>query len=65
MPYLVGGIGPGIMMGFVSYAISRPVISAYQKGRIKRMKKNFAKRRAMAEAAKQRASEAAKRKAEA
>jgi uncharacterized protein (DUF2062 family) len=52
LPYLVGGIVPGVLAAVASYMASRPLITAYQKARIKRLKKNFAKRRAMAEAAK-------------
>nr|WP_245398761.1 DUF2062 domain-containing protein [Oceaniglobus trochenteri] len=51
LPYLVGGIIPGVICGLVAYFASRPLITAYQKSRIKRLKKNFAKRRAAAEAA--------------
>ncbi len=52
LPYLVGGIIPGIVSACACYLISRPLITAYQKARIKRMKNSFAKRRAIAEAAK-------------
>lgn len=44
LPYLVGGLIPGLICGLAFYALSRPVISAYQKGRIKRMKKRYEKR---------------------
>lgn len=44
LPYLVGGIIPGILLGIGSYVLSRPVIAAYQKGRIKRLKKRYEKR---------------------
>ena len=49
LPYLIGGIVPGIVAGVASYAVSRPIIAAYQKARIKRLKAQFAKRREMAE----------------
>lgn len=52
LPYLVGGIIPGIIAGFASYFASQPLITAYQKARIKRLKKKFAKRRAAVEASK-------------
>jgi len=52
LPYLVGGFIPGVFAGFASYFASRPLITAYQKARIKRLKKNFAKRRAALDAAK-------------
>ena len=50
MPYLVGGIIPGVIGGLLAYMISRPVIAAYQKARIARLKKKFAKRRQIAQA---------------
>ncbi len=45
IPYLVGGIIPGVFTGLAFYVITRPVIEAYQKGRIKRLKKRYEKRR--------------------
>ncbi|EKE44087.1 hypothetical protein OCGS_1603 [Oceaniovalibus guishaninsula JLT2003] len=45
LPYLVGGLIPGAIAAIVAYAVTRPVISAYQKARIARMKKDFARRR--------------------
>lgn len=45
LPYLVGGVIPGIITATVAYAISHPLISAYQKARIKRLKKRYQKRR--------------------
>jgi uncharacterized protein (DUF2062 family) len=50
LPYLVGGIVPGIISGTICYMITHRVISAYQKGRIARLRKRVEKRRA-AEAA--------------
>lgn len=50
LPYLVGGIVPGIIAGMVAYFLSRPLIAAYQKARIKRLKKNYEKRRAALDA---------------
>ncbi|WP_240611097.1 DUF2062 domain-containing protein [Oceaniglobus ichthyenteri] len=52
LPYLVGGIIPGVIAGLAAYFASRPLITAYQKSRIKRLKRNFEKRRAAIEAAK-------------
>ena len=49
-PYLVGGIIPGIIVSVASYLMARPLIAAYQKQRIKRLKKRFEKKR-IAEAA--------------
>ncbi|SFO82889.1 DUF2062 domain-containing protein [Tranquillimonas alkanivorans] len=51
LPYTVGGLIPGLIAAGISYAASRPLIGAYQKARIHRMKKNFAKRRVKADAA--------------
>lgn len=45
LPYLVGGLVPGVVCACIAYAASRPLISAYQKARIKRLKLRFAKRR--------------------
>lgn len=50
LPYLVGGLLPGLIAGALAYALSRPLIAAYQKARIGRLKKSFARRRARAEA---------------
>lgn len=46
LPYLVGGILPGLAAGLAAYFLSHPVIIAYQKTRIKRQKARFEKRRA-------------------
>jgi uncharacterized protein len=35
-PYLIGGIGPGLIAGLMCYYLSLPIISAYQKLRQKR-----------------------------
>jgi len=48
LPYLVGGIIPGIITAAIFYLLSHPVITAYQKARIKRLKKRYEKRRQMA-----------------
>lgn len=57
MPYLVGGIIPGVFVSVLAYMITLPLITVYQKNRIKRLKKRYEKKRA-AEAAK--AAEAAR-----
>lgn len=44
LPYLVGGIVPGAIAAVVAYSLSRPVIAAYQKARITRLKTKFEKR---------------------
>ena len=45
LPYLVGGILPGIGCGIAAYFLSNPLIAAYQKARVARLKKRFAKKR--------------------
>jgi len=45
LPYLVGGIIPGIIAGTVAYLVTRPFIEAYQVNRIRRLKKRYEKRR--------------------
>ncbi|MBM9596287.1 DUF2062 domain-containing protein [Roseitranquillus sediminis] len=40
-PYLVGGIGPGLAAALVAYGAARPLISAYQRRRIKRQEKRL------------------------
>ncbi len=58
LPYLVGGIAPGIVAGFSVYYMANPIIASYQRGRIKKMKERFEAKRRAAEAAKaQRAEE--------
>lgn len=52
LPYLVGGIVPGILCGLAAYLMANPIIASYQKGRIKRMKQRFEARRRAIEAAK-------------
>lgn len=46
LPYLVGGIMPGLGSGLIAYGLSRPVITAYQKRRIKMIRKRYEKRMA-------------------
>lgn len=45
MPYLVGGFFPGLILGASFYILSNPVIAAYQKARVARLKRRFAKKR--------------------
>lgn len=45
LPYLVGSILPGLVAGIASYFLAYPVILAYQKRRVARMKKKFAMKR--------------------
>lgn len=49
-PYLIGGIIPGIVTAIAFYVLTNPVLHAYQKARVARLKKKFAKRRERAEA---------------
>lgn len=44
LPYFVGGIVPGLVAALVSYYLTTPVITAYQKSRVKRLKKRYEKR---------------------
>ncbi|KAF0675540.1 DUF2062 domain-containing protein [Profundibacterium mesophilum] len=48
LPYLVGGLIPGVVCAVIAYAASRPVISAYQKSRARALENKLAKRRAAA-----------------
>lgn len=43
-PYYVGGIIPGIIAGLIAYALSRPVIDAYQRRRLAKLKQKFEKK---------------------
>ncbi|WP_432448787.1 DUF2062 domain-containing protein [Aliiroseovarius marinus] len=45
-PYLVGCIVPGILAGTVGYVLSNPLIHAYQRRRIKKLKARYEKRMA-------------------
>lgn len=50
LPYLVGGIAPGVIAGLVFYYLSEPVITAYQKRRRKKLKERYEKLRAKLQA---------------
>ena len=50
LPYLVGGLLPGTVAGLVAYVVSRPLIAAYKKTRVARMKKSVERRRLAAAA---------------
>mgnify|MGYP001820123915 CR=1 FL=1 len=52
LPYLVGGIVPGICAGFAAYFMANPIIASYQRGRINKMKQRFEARRRMIDAQK-------------
>lgn len=45
MPYLVGGFLPGLATAMAFYFLSNPILAAYQKARVARLKKRFAKKR--------------------
>lgn len=45
LPYLVGGILPGIATAIAFYFLSNPLLAAYQKARVARLKKRFARKR--------------------
>jgi uncharacterized protein (DUF2062 family) len=62
MPYLIGGLIPGVIAGTVCYALSRPLIASYQVGRIKRLKERFERKRQASDAAKAEKSAAAELK---
>ena len=49
LTYLVGGLIPGIVTAMAFYFLSNPVLHAYQKARVARMKRKFAKKREKAE----------------
>nr|WP_216665591.1 DUF2062 domain-containing protein [Pseudoruegeria sp. HB172150] len=51
LPYIVGGIIPGIIFGTISYALALPAVKAYQARRVKKLRERYEKRRiAMARA---------------
>lgn len=57
-PYLVGGLGPGIVAALAGYYLSLPIIVAYQKLRKKRLTERFEKQRAARAEARARAAAA-------
>ncbi len=52
LPYLVGGIVPGICTAFAVYFMANPIIASYQRGRIAKLKARFEARRRALEAQK-------------
>jgi len=54
LPYLIGGILPGIVCGAAAYFMANPVIASYQRGRIAKLKERIEARRRAIEAAKAR-----------
>ncbi|MDA8585588.1 DUF2062 domain-containing protein [Rhodobacteraceae bacterium] len=45
LPYLVGGLIPGFAAAVATYVLANPIIATYQKARVARLKKRFAKKR--------------------
>lgn len=41
LPYLLGGIIPGLVVAMVCYALSRPVVAAYQKRRRRKLRQKW------------------------
>ncbi len=52
LPYLIGGLVPGVILGLVGYYLTLPLILAYQKRRKGRLKAKFEELRARAAAKK-------------
>lgn len=50
LPYLIGGIGPGLLAGLASYVILGPIVAAYQERRRKKILATQEKQRRAAEA---------------
>lgn len=46
LPYLIGGLIPGLVAAVIAYYLSEPVIAAYQKHRRKKLKERFEKLKA-------------------
>lgn len=44
LPYLIGGLVPGVLAGLTGYYLSNPLIHAYQRRRIKKLKERYEKR---------------------
>jgi hypothetical protein len=59
LPYLIGGIVPGVIAGVICHYLTLPVIEAYKKARTKRLHDRMQKLRAMAEARRRAEAEAA------
>lgn len=68
LPYLVGGLGPGIFWGFVCYYLTIPLVNAYQKlrdrQRRERIERAIEKRQKAAEKERRRAERARTEQAE-
>lgn len=46
IPYMVGGVIPGIVSGIAGYMLALPAVKAYQARRVKKLRERFEKRRA-------------------
>ncbi|RED14178.1 DUF2062 domain-containing protein [Pontivivens insulae] len=51
VPYLIGGLIPGLIAGVTSYYVARPIVRAYQRRRRERRMAKFARRAKAAQAA--------------
>lgn len=45
LPYVAGGIAPGILAGTLAYFLTVPIVGAYQKRRVKKLKERLKKGR--------------------
>lgn len=52
LPYLVGGIAPGVVTAIAAYMLALPAVKAYQARRVKKLRERFEKRRAVMDKAK-------------
>lgn len=50
LPYLIGGLGPGLLTGVVSYVILGPIIAAYQERRRRKIRETQKRQRELVEA---------------
>jgi uncharacterized protein (DUF2062 family) len=44
LPYMIGGLGPGLLAGTLAYWLTLPAVTAYQKRRAKKMRERYEKR---------------------
>ncbi|MEL6168339.1 MAG: DUF2062 domain-containing protein [Pseudomonadota bacterium] len=49
LPYLVGGLVPGVLTAALAYFLANPIIASYQQGRIRALKERFDRRRKVVE----------------
>nr|WP_184009883.1 DUF2062 domain-containing protein [Rubricella aquisinus] len=55
LPYMVGGLIPGLIAGAITFFVSRPLVAAYQKRRRDKLRARVAKREARARLAAEKA----------